>query len=97
MTDTDRIPAVLNASREAMDDWFRLMADRALLFHPDDPPQSIEDINTGARIFTDRESRELERTLDNFFDKHGTVVYDLALYHAQRRLGIPHEGHVWNP
>ena len=91
MTDTKRIPALQNDSREAMDAWFRQMADRALLFHPDDSPKSIEDIKTGDRMFTDSESRDLEGILNRFADKHGSAMYDIALYHAQRRLGIPHE------
>lgn len=90
MTETGRIPAVRDESRYAMDAWFGEMANRGLLFHPDDPPETIEDINTGDRIFTDCECRELEQMLDRFIEKHGTAMYDVALHHAQHRLGIPH-------
>lgn len=83
------IPAVHSETLEGMDAWCREMADRGLLLHPDDPPETIEHIDTRARLFTEVECRELERIFDRFLERHGNALYDACLKHTQRRLGIP--------
>jgi len=89
MTDTGRIPAVRDESPEAMDEWCAEMADRGLLFHPDDPPATIEHVETGRPLFSAHECGALDRILDRFLDRHGTDLYAVCLHHTQRRLGIP--------
>jgi len=82
------IPEVHSESLDGMDAWCREMAERGLLFHPDDPPDTIEHLDTRSRMFTDLESRHLERVLARFLERHGDALYDVCLKHAQRRLGI---------
>ena len=89
MAEVTSIPTVRSETLEGMEAWCREMADRGLLFHPDDPPDTIEHIETRARMFTEPECRELECTLDRFLDLHGNALYDACLKNAQRQLGIP--------
>jgi len=89
MSGVTRIPAVHSETLEGMDAWCREMADRGLLFHPDDPLETVEHIDTRAPMFTEPECRELECILDRFLERHGNALYEVCLNHAQRRLGIP--------
>lgn len=89
MAEVTSIPVVRSETLEGMEAWCREMADRGLLFHPDDPPDTIEHIETRARMFAERECRELECILDRFLDQHGNALYDACLRNAQRLLGIP--------
>ena len=88
MSEVTSIPAVRSETLEEMEAWCHEMADRGLLFHPDDPPETIEHIETGTRMFTESECRELECILDRFLDLHGNALYDACLKNAQRLLGI---------
>ena len=82
------IPMVRNESFEGMDAWCREMADRGLLFHPDDPPETIEHGDTRSRMFTEPETLELKGILDGFLERHGDALYDVCLKHTRRRLGM---------
>lgn len=72
-----------------MDGWCREMVNRGRLFHLDDPPDSIEHICTGERLFSFDECRRLDGILDCFAERGGTPLHGACLYHTQRHLRIP--------
>jgi len=85
----DRIPGVRGKSFKAMHAWFGEIYEKELLFHPDDPPETIFVIKTGLRTFTKDESSKLSRILDFFFTRYGNKVYDAAYPYFMRSIGNP--------
>lgn len=69
-----RIPDFANKSREGMSIWFAEMSLRGLLFHPEDPPDSIRTISTGERTFTTRECTKLDGIMSEMFALFGDGV-----------------------
>ena len=85
---TSRIPTVPNKSHFALNRWFYKMYLAGLLFHPDDPPETIENIQTGERTFTDEECVELNFAISKLFEYHGDAVYEYGLKYFQKAMGF---------
>ena len=81
-----RIPVVHGNSFKAMHVWFGEMYERGLLFHPDDAPESIVEIETDQPMFSEVESRKLAVLLDAFFSRFGDRVYDAAYPYFMRSV-----------
>ena len=58
--------------------WFEQMAQRDLLFHPDDAPEGIVDVRNGESVFSDAECRDLRKKLHAMFEVLGDDVYEAA-------------------
>jgi hypothetical protein len=88
MKTTSRIPKVPNGSYFAMNRWFHRMYLAGLLYHPDEPAETIVKIDTGERTFTREECIELDRAVEVMFEHHGDAVYDCGLKYFYKALGI---------
>jgi hypothetical protein len=88
MKTTSRIPEMPNGSYFAMNRWFYKMYLSGLLYHPDDPPETIVKIATGEPTFSPEECVELNRAVDAMFGHHGDAVYDCGLKYFYKALGI---------
>jgi len=73
-----RIPEYTDQSFDGMLIWFATMSKRGLLFHPDDPAETIQDIATGKSTFSPGESGKAQDILDTMFHLHGDKVYEAA-------------------
>lgn len=71
-----RIPAFESNTAEGMQAWFAAMAERGLLFHPEDAPKNIIFIETGKPTFTAEECRELDGIMQQMFSVHGNAAID---------------------
>ena len=87
--DQSRIPSIQGNSFTSMREWFGEMYEKRLLFHPDDPPETIIVINTNLPMFTKDESHRLSQVLDLFFARFGNRVYDAAYPYFMRSIGNP--------
>jgi hypothetical protein len=59
--------------------WFAELYVAGLLYHPDDPAETIMDGSTpGERLFSDEEAAFLNRTMDRMFERFGDRVHDVA-------------------
>ena len=78
-----RIPRLKDTSEESAQGWFNKMAILGLLFHPDDAPEEIINIDNRKGLFSEKECKELEHIIETLFKHHGDKVYDfgLAAYH----------------
>lgn len=85
---TSRIPEVPNGSYFAMNRWFYKMYLAGLLYHPDDPAETIVQIATGEATFTPEECDELNEAVNVMFEHHGDAVYDCGLKYFHKALGI---------
>lgn len=83
-----RIPALPNKSFFAMSRWFYKMYTAGLLYHPDEPAESIIDIASGAPTFTPAECVELNKAVELMFDQHGDKVYEVGLRYFHKAMGI---------
>ncbi len=88
MTTTSRIPEVPNGSYFAMNRWFYKMYLAGLLYHPDEPAETIVEITTGEPTFTPEECINLNKAVSVMFDRHGDTVYGCALKYFHKALGI---------
>lgn len=84
-----RVPSFNEKNFDGMLVWFAEMSKRDLLFHPDDAPASIVDIQTSARFFSDEECRILNRIIEEMFDEFGDSVYEAAYPVLMNRMGLP--------
>ncbi len=75
---TSRVPEFNIATHANMKAWFKTMAERGLLFHPDDSPHQIVRVRTGRRTFSRDECRKLEGILSGMFNRFGDRVYTAA-------------------
>lgn len=73
-----RIPSFHGKTKQDLSYWFKCMAGLELLFHPDDPPETIIDLETKKRIFSDLECMKLKEIIKQMFDKFGNETYDAA-------------------
>jgi len=85
---TSRIPEYSDHSFDGMLIWFATMSERGLLFHPDDPAETIQDIATGKPTFSPDESGKAQKILDTMFKLHGDEVYEAAYPIFMKRMGI---------
>ena len=73
-----QIPDYTGLKFNDMSLWFSKMSEHDLLFHPDDPPEEIESIESGELMFSVSECEKLNAILDNMFQQFGDKVYDAA-------------------
>lgn len=86
-----RIPAVTGNSRFAMERWFHKLYVNNVLFHPDDSPENIVDIVTGAPTFTAEECVVLNKGKDLLFGQHGDEVYEVGMKYFRKAMGFKPE------
>jgi hypothetical protein len=87
-----RIPELPNSSYFAMNRWFYQMYLADLLYHPDDPVETILRIATGKPVFTPDECLQLNTAMDQMFEHHGDAVYDCCIKYFDRACGIKPTG-----
>ncbi len=75
---SNRIPDFNDNSFDGMLTWFSEMSFRGLLFHPDDPPNTIVKIVDGTPLFSKSEARKIRTIVENMFEQFGDRVYDAA-------------------
>lgn len=86
----NRIPVLHNNSTHAMSLWFAEMADKGLIFHPEDAASSIVLIRNGEPFFSAEEADKTQRILDGFFSRFGDESVNGAAYpHFMRAAGMP--------
>ena len=83
-----RIPDFSDQSFDGMLLWFASMSKDDLLFHPDDLPQDIFDIATGAKTFSPDECGKAGSILNTMFELHGDDVYEAAYPVFMNCMGI---------
>jgi len=83
-----RIPDLPNGSTFAMNGWFYKMHQADLLYHPDEPAETIVNISSGQPSFTPEECVQLNAAMDSMFEKHGDKVYDVAMVYFERAMGF---------
>ena len=83
-----RIPEFSDYSFEGMLVWFASMSERDLLFHPDDLPETIFNIATGAKTFSPNECSKAGSILNTMFELHGDDVYEAAYPVFMKCMGI---------
>ncbi len=74
----NRIPQLTENTFDGMLWWFAEMSKRDLLFHPDDAPDQIVNINTGAPTFSPDECTTLEAVISRMFNEFGDEVHAAA-------------------
>jgi hypothetical protein len=85
-----RIPAYDRSSPDGMLIWFAEMAQRNLLFHPEDSASTIFRVADGARLFTDDESELVDGVLAEMFAEHGDKVIDACYPIFMKKAGFLH-------
>lgn len=83
-----RIPTLPNKSFFAMNRWFKKMYLARLLYHPDEPAESIVDVASGQPTFTPEECIELNKAVEFMFNHHGDKVYEVGLQYFHKAMGI---------
>ena len=73
-----RVPEFETSTFTGMRAWFKAMAKRGLLFHPDDAPDQIISIKTDQRLFSRDECLKLEQIIGVMFNRFGDQVYEAA-------------------
>jgi hypothetical protein len=75
---SSRVPRYEEPTFKGMKKWFKMMAKRGLLFHPDDAPDQIISTRTGQRMFCRDECLKLESIIGKMFKRFGDKVYTAA-------------------
>lgn len=88
MTIINRIPAVQEFTLNGMAAWFAQLDTCNLLFHPDDPPETLISLESGQLFFSAAEVSILTSTIDRLFALHGDRVYEAAYPLFMARMGI---------
>lgn len=83
-----RIPDFANRSREGMSRWFSEMALRGLLFHPEDRPRDIINLETHKRTFTRGECVKLDGIMADMFERFGDGVCAAAYPVFMKQMGL---------
>ena len=69
--------------------WFAEMDAAGLLYHPDEPAETIVLITSDQRMFTDEESVALNRIVGGMFKRFGDRVYEVgAIFFMHRVHGV---------
>lgn len=85
----ERIPQLYDESQAAMNLWFAEMADRQLIFHPEDAADSIVFIEDGRPFFSKEEADRIQKVLDGLFCCFSDeAVNDAAYPHFMRAAGM---------
>lgn len=88
MLETNRIPKLFDKSKESMDRWFFDMAEAGLIFHPEDPADSIVKISDGTAFFSLEEAKVAQQIMDELYERFGgDEVIDSAYPHFMRAAG----------
>jgi hypothetical protein len=74
--------------------WFRHMFAADLLYHPDEPAETIVRIDTREASFTAEECVELNAAVESLFALHGDLVYTVGSHFVRKALGIKPERHA---
>ncbi len=69
-----RIPTFQPQTFDEMSQWFGQLYSSGLLYHPDDPAESIVRIEGGGRLFSDQEALALNQTVAGMFAQFGDRV-----------------------
>lgn len=83
-----RIPDFPEPTCRGLRRWFRSMHEADLLYHPDEPAESVVRIHTGEACFTPAECLQLNAAIESMFATHGDAVYTVVLYFARKGSGI---------
>lgn len=73
-----RIPQLTGTSIKAAFAWFTALHERGLLFHLDNRPEDLFQIEDGSRTFTNAEAKEVTSIVDALFAKQGDKLYKIA-------------------
>ncbi|MGH8273653.1 MAG: hypothetical protein ACRES9_05270 [Gammaproteobacteria bacterium] len=84
-----RIPHFTDRSRNGMAVWFSEMANRGLLFHPEDSPREIIRIATNEPLFTPDECDKLDGIMAEMSVEFGDGVCDAAYPVFMEAAGFP--------
>ena len=88
MTAINRIPEIRDLSYEGMSAWFSKLDECDLLFHPDDPPETIISLQSGQPLFNAAEVAALNAVIEPMFAMHGDRVYEAAYPFFMARMQI---------
>lgn len=69
-----------------MSNWYGLMAQKNLLFHPDDTPEDVVKISNGVPTFNSTEQVQLIEIMQKIFNAHGDQVYKAACPYSMKTL-----------
>jgi hypothetical protein len=92
MNKPNRIPAIPGKSRFALERWFNKLHLEGLIFHPDDQPEDIVSIATGEKVFTPFECQTLREGIQLLLERHGDLVYEVALEYFQKTMEVNQAG-----
>ena len=70
----NRIPECNSTDFSAMSCWFEALASKGLLFHPEDDPEDIIELDSGLPTFTPDEVLKVRNILSEFFEANGNQV-----------------------
>jgi len=87
-----RIPDYSEHSFDGMLRWFATMSERGLLYHPDDPADTIHEITTGEPTFSPAESLQANEILKAMFNQFGDKVYEAAYPIFMKCMGLRLDG-----
>lgn len=83
-----RIPSFDPSQADGMLHWFAEMAQKDLLFHPEDRACDIVRIENGSPLFSDAECLEVDSILAQMFDRHGDNVIEACYPIFMRKAGL---------
>lgn len=73
-----RVPTLQPQTLDEMNQWFGQLYSSGLLYHPDDPAETIVRIEDGSRLFSDQEALVLNLAVTRMFAQFGDGVYEAA-------------------
>lgn len=83
-----RIPAYERGNPDGMAIWFAEMANRNMIFHPEDAPETIE--ANGVPVFSEPECKKIKAILAQMFAEHGDRVTEACYPIFMRKAGFLH-------
>ena len=82
-----RIPTYDRSNPDGMLVWFAEMANRNLLFHPEDAPESIINLADDKPLFSQAECEEVNAILADMFAEYGDGVVETSYPVFMRKAG----------
>lgn len=82
----NRIPELTSTTQQSIRTWFVEMYRRGLFFNPEDRPEDIVRIDTGAALFSRQESSELMSIIDRMYSAQGDTVVEVAWDVVRKRV-----------
>ena len=83
-----RIPAYDRTNPDGLLIWFAEMAQRDLLFHPEESARNIIRVEDGMPLFTSAESEAADNALAEMFAEHGDKVIEACYPIFMRKAGV---------